>query len=105
MEFSHLSDGACKYLLGESHGSCWMFVSDVTLTWSGAAKECMLYGGHLAVEYNTSIHEAILNKVDDFANDVNWWIGLRHTVNAAWTWTNQQALGNYYCVPGFLSLF
>ena len=68
----------CKHLTDDDN-TCWYFDNSVASTWGQASQTCIQHGGHLAVEQNSVMRDAIAAEVARQSQHVNWWIGVRNT--------------------------
>ena len=100
----------CLHLTNVS-STCWLFVSDVAQTWGDASQTCISHGGHLAVESNGDVGDAIRQQLATMGQAVGnaFWFGLRKLTtddgqSSDWRWTSGN-LTDMPCVPEFLFLF
>ena len=84
----------CKQLTSDPT-RCWLFLGDTRQTWGGASQTCISFGGHLAVEYDRDLHNAIAQEVATAGANRGWWIGIRRYAYEYWLWSAGLPLGKH----------
>ena len=51
-------------------------------------------GGHLVIEYNDALFDAISTELGNYDVWRRWWLGMRNHIYVNWEWTDGVALGN-----------
>ena len=90
--------GECTSFPINQHDHCWLF-STVHETWSNAKATCEDYGGHLLVESDNSVTDAVITELQSHDLNLIWWIALRKKVDPIWTWPNGDAIGKWDLIP------
>ena len=83
----------CKFLMPGDSSTCWLFVNDLSQSWSGASQACTSYGGHLAIEHTEALRTAIHAELVKYGFGLSWWIGLRSIIYDNWMWSDGTTLG------------